>query len=80
MLIILSSPSQSLYLLIKLLLSTQYLRVSYVSPSVMSESSRPHGPESARLLCPWDSLGKNVGVDCHSLLQPEYLCPPKGLP
>ena len=23
----------------------------------------------ARLLCPWDSLGKNTGVDCHFLLQ-----------
>ena len=23
----------------------------------------------ARLLCPWDSLGKNTGVDCHALLQ-----------
>ena len=23
----------------------------------------------ARLLCPWDSLGKNTGVGCHALLQ-----------
>ena len=23
----------------------------------------------AKLLCPWDSPGKNTGVDCHSLLQ-----------
>ena len=23
----------------------------------------------ARLLCPWDSLGKNTGVGCHFLLQ-----------
>ena len=23
----------------------------------------------ARLLCPWDSPGKNTGVDCHALLQ-----------
>ena len=23
----------------------------------------------ARLLCPWDSLGKNTGEGCHSLLQ-----------
>ena len=22
-----------------------------------------------RLLCPWDFLGKNIGVDCHFLLQ-----------
>ena len=25
--------------------------------------------EPARLLCPWDSLGKNTGVGCHFLLQ-----------
>ena len=24
---------------------------------------------AARLLCPWDSLGKNTGVGCHALLQ-----------
>ena len=29
----------------------------------------PHGLWPARLLCPWDSPGKDVGVDCHSLLQ-----------
>ena len=27
----------------------------------------------ARLLCPWDSLGKNTGVGCHSLLQRIFL-------
>ena len=25
--------------------------------------------EPARLLCPWDSPGKNTGVGCHALLQ-----------
>ena len=25
--------------------------------------------EPTRLLCPWDSLGKNTGVGCHALLQ-----------
>ena len=24
---------------------------------------------ATRLLCPWDSSGKNTGVDCHALLQ-----------
>ena len=28
-----------------------------------------HGLQPARLLCPWDSLGKNTGVGCHALLQ-----------
>ena len=25
----------------------------------------PHGLQPARLLCPWDSPGKNTGVGCH---------------
>ena len=29
---------------------------------------RPHGLQPARLLCPWDSPGKNTGVGCHALL------------
>ena len=29
----------------------------------------PHGLKPARLLCPWDSPGKNIGVGCHFLLQ-----------
>ena len=35
----------------------------------MSSSLRPYGLYTARLLCPWDSPGKNVGVCCHFLLQ-----------
>ena len=30
---------------------------------------RPHGLKPARLLCPWDSPGKYIGVGSHSLLQ-----------
>ena len=30
---------------------------------------RVHGLWPTRFLCPWDSLGKNTGVDSHSLLQ-----------
>ena len=33
----------------------------------MSNSLRPHGLLSTRLLCPWDSPGKNTGVVCHAL-------------
>ena len=40
-----------------------------VSHSVMSDSLRPLGLFPARLLCAWDSPGKNTGVGCHSLLQ-----------
>ena len=37
--------------------------------SVMSSSLWPHGLQPARLLCPWESPGKNPGVDYHVLLQ-----------
>ena len=40
-----------------------------VSPSVVSDSLRPHELQPARLLCPWDSPGNNTGVGCHFLLQ-----------
>ena len=35
----------------------------------MSDSVRPHRRQPTRLPHPWDSPGKNTGVDCHFLLQ-----------
>ena len=35
----------------------------------MSDSVWPHRWQPTRLLRPWDSPGKNPGVDCHFLLQ-----------
>ena len=35
----------------------------------MSDSVRPHRRQPTRLCHPWDSPGKNTGVDCHFLLQ-----------
>ena len=35
----------------------------------MSDSVRSHRRQPIRLLCPWDSPGKNTGVGCHFLLQ-----------
>ena len=35
----------------------------------MSNSVQPHRWQPNRLLCPWDSPGKNTGVGCHFLLQ-----------
>ena len=35
----------------------------------MSDSVRPHRRQPTRLLCPWDSPGKNTGVGCHFLVQ-----------
>ena len=37
--------------------------------SVVSNSLQPYGLQPTRLLCPWDSPGKNTGVDCHALFQ-----------
>ena len=37
--------------------------------SVVSDSLWPYGLYPARLLCPWNSPGKNTGVGCHALLQ-----------
>ena len=45
------------------------LPVCMLSYSGVSDSLRPRGLMPARLLCPWDSPGKNTGVGCHFLLQ-----------
>ena len=37
--------------------------------TVMSNSVRPQRWQPTRLPRPWDSPGKNTGVDCHFLLQ-----------
>ena len=37
--------------------------------SVMPNPLQPHGLGPARLLCPWNSPGKNTEVGSHSLLQ-----------
>ena len=44
-----------------------------VNRSVMSNSFRIHGLQPARLLCPWDSPGKNTGVGSQSLPQGIFL-------
>ena len=41
--------------------------------SVVSDFSRPHGLQPARLLCPWNFPGENTGVGCHFLLQGIFL-------
>ena len=35
----------------------------------MPHSWRPHRQEPTRLVCPWDSPGKNAGVGCQALLR-----------
>ena len=40
---------------------------------VVLKSLQLHGLSLARLLCPWDSPGKNTGMDCCLLLQGIFL-------
>ena len=44
-----------------------------VSQSVVSNSLWPQGLYPTRLLCPWDSPGKNAGVGCHFFPQGIFL-------
>ena len=39
----------------------------------MSDSLRPHGLQPSRLLCSWDSTGKNPGAGCQALLPGTFL-------
>ena len=39
----------------------------------MSNTLRPHELQSARLICPWNSPGKNTRVGCLSILQGIFL-------
>ena len=43
------------------------LQIRRVRISVVPDCLRPHGLSPARLLCLWDSPGKNTGVGCHVL-------------
>ena len=47
-----------------------------LSHSGVSDSLSPSGPKTARLLCPWDSPGKNSAVGCHAL--PQGIFPTQG--
>ena len=40
-----------------------------VSHSIMLDSLWLHGLQLTRLLCPWNTPGRNTGVGCHSLFQ-----------
>ena len=50
---------------------------SMLTGLVVSDSLQVYGLYPVRLLCPWDSPGKNTGVDCHALLQ--RIFPTQGL-
>ena len=60
-----------------LMLCFQFPESESVSHSAVSSSLRPHGLHPSKLLCPWNSPGKNTGVGCHSLL--EGIFPTQGI-
>ena len=54
----------------------EYIKKLFESEDVVTQSCltlRPHGLQSARLLCPGNSPGKNTRVGCYSLLQGIFL-------
>ena len=49
---------------------SMFVLVTLYAPSHFSRVQLwPSGLRPARLLCPWDSPGKNTGVGCHALFQ-----------
>ena len=59
------------------IISKSYLEKHILSTCVscilMSNSLQHHGLGPTKLLCPWNSPGKNTGVGCHFLLQGIFL-------
>ena len=51
----------------------EFLQTEEVSCLVMSDFLQLHGLQPTRLLCPWNSPGKNTGVGCDFLLQGIFL-------
>ena len=49
------------------------VRCCFVVDKLCPTLLRPCGLQPARLLCPWDSPGKNTRVGCHFLLQGIFL-------
>ena len=52
---------------------SKYYFYYVLSHIVMSNSLQPYGLLPARLLYPWDFLGKNTGMGFHFLLQGIFL-------
>ena len=46
-----------------------FFLIKFFIHSVVSDSLSSHGLQPTRLLCPWNSPGKNAGVGSHSFLQ-----------
>ena len=68
-----SQPSRSPQSTEELFLTLVPSQVFLLNHSVVSNSLKPHGLSSVKLLFPWDSPGKNTRVGCHALLQGIFL-------
>ena len=65
---------QYTYWHVNIQLSCCFYCLSVLSHSGISNSLQPHGLRATRLLCPWNSPGKNTGAEgCHFLLQGIFL-------
>ena len=53
----------------RMLVAIKKIHLCVCACSVVSNSLWPLGLQPTRLLCPWNSPGKNTGVGCHFLLQ-----------
>ena len=67
--IILIVPLRECYTVSKNHLFKGCVLSAVLSRSVVSSSLSPHRLQPARLLCPWDSPGKDTRVGCHALVQ-----------
>ena len=65
--------SEALMSPLVLLCATKLMSLCATVALVVSNSVQPYGPQPTRLLCPWDSPGKNTGMDCHAILQGIFL-------
>ena len=52
-----------------MLVAIKKIHLCVCACSVVSNSLWPRGLQPTRLLCPWNSPGKNTGVGCHFFLQ-----------
>ena len=63
------AESKKKSLIFALLSEVKLVCLCLLSCSVVSSSLQLHGLQPAKLLCPWNFAGKNMGVGCHFLLQ-----------
>ena len=54
---------------LKILVKLIQLHTAAAAAKSLQSTVQPHRRQPTRLLCPWDSPGKNTGVGCHFLLQ-----------